>query len=121
MSTDLTDGMTAATVQGEDVTFGVSADGVKVNDANVVAADVMAANGVIHVIDSVILPPSMTAAPAEAEAAPAEEAPAATTEGPTPETMPVTGGETNNLPIFMVLGLLLAVGAGIFVARRRLA
>ncbi|MEX2642326.1 MAG: fasciclin domain-containing protein [Acetobacterales bacterium] len=31
--------------------------GVKVNDANVVTADVAASNGVIHVIDSVILPP----------------------------------------------------------------
>ena len=56
-STDLTDGMTAPTAQGENVTFGVSSAGVKVNDANVVAADVMASNGVIHVIDSVILPP----------------------------------------------------------------
>jgi uncharacterized surface protein with fasciclin (FAS1) repeats len=30
---------------------------VKVNDANVTAADVAASNGVIHVIDKVILPP----------------------------------------------------------------
>jgi uncharacterized surface protein with fasciclin (FAS1) repeats len=33
------------------------ADGVKVNDANVVTADIEASNGVIHVIDKVILPP----------------------------------------------------------------
>merc|ERR1712070_528128 len=33
-------------------------DGVKVNDANVVIADVQSCNGVIHVIDSVILPPT---------------------------------------------------------------
>jgi uncharacterized surface protein with fasciclin (FAS1) repeats len=33
--------------------------GVKVNEANVVATDVMASNGVIHVIDAVIVPPSI--------------------------------------------------------------
>jgi len=57
MSSDLSDGMTATTVNGADVTFSVSAAGVKVNDANVVAADIEASNGVIHVIDAVILPP----------------------------------------------------------------
>lgn len=37
----------------------VSTDGgVMVNDANVVAADILANNGIIHVIDKVILPPS---------------------------------------------------------------
>ena len=55
MSTDLSDGMTATTVQGGDITIDLS-DGVKVNGANVVAADVEASNGVIHVIDAVILP-----------------------------------------------------------------
>ncbi len=55
MSTDLSDGMTAATVQGGEVTIGTEG-GVTVNGANVVAADVAASNGVIHVIDSVLLP-----------------------------------------------------------------
>ncbi len=55
MSTDLSDGMTATTVQGSDITIGTT-DGVTVNDANVVAPDVEASNGVIHVIDAVILP-----------------------------------------------------------------
>ena len=55
MSTDLSDGMTAATVQGGDVTIGTEG-AVTVNTATVVSADVEAANGVIHVIDSVILP-----------------------------------------------------------------
>ncbi|MCG3269171.1 fasciclin domain-containing protein [Yoonia sp. I 8.24] len=57
MSTDLSDGMMAATVNGADVTI-TTTDGVKVNGANVIAADVEASNGVIHVIDAVILPPS---------------------------------------------------------------
>ncbi|MGB7431437.1 MAG: fasciclin domain-containing protein [Ahrensia sp.] len=55
MSTDLTDDMTAATVQGGDVTIDLD-NGVMVNDANVVTADIETSNGVIHVIDKVIMP-----------------------------------------------------------------
>ena len=55
MSTDLSDGMMAATVQGSDVTIGTMG-GVTVSGANVVAADIEASNGVIHVIDMVIQP-----------------------------------------------------------------
>ena len=45
----------AKTVEGQSIRIDV-ADGVKVDDANVIKADIMASNGVIHVIDSVILP-----------------------------------------------------------------
>jgi uncharacterized surface protein with fasciclin (FAS1) repeats len=55
MSTDLSDGMMATTVQGGDLTIDLS-DGVKVNGATVTTADIEASNGVIHVIDTVILP-----------------------------------------------------------------
>lgn len=58
MSTDLSDGMTAETLQGAPVAFSVKDGAVKVNEANVVNADVDASNGVIHVIDAVILPPT---------------------------------------------------------------
>ena len=44
-----------ATVQGGELDVNAK-DGVKVNDATVVAADVEATNGVIHVIDTVLLP-----------------------------------------------------------------
>jgi uncharacterized surface protein with fasciclin (FAS1) repeats len=57
MSTDLSNDMTATTVNGADVTI-MTEGGVMVNGANVVAADIEASNGVIHVIDAVILPPS---------------------------------------------------------------
>ncbi|TCO69651.1 fasciclin domain-containing protein [Rhodovulum euryhalinum] len=57
MSGDLSDGMTAATVEGSEVTIGTEG-GVTVQGANVTAADIEASNGVIHVIDQVILPPS---------------------------------------------------------------
>jgi uncharacterized surface protein with fasciclin (FAS1) repeats len=55
MSTDLSDGMTAETVNGQSVTISL-ADGVQVDGANVTTADIEASNGVIHVIDAVILP-----------------------------------------------------------------
>jgi len=45
-------------VQGEDITI-TTDGGVKVNESNVIATDVMASNGVIHVIDAVMLPPTL--------------------------------------------------------------
>ncbi|MEO0485516.1 MAG: fasciclin domain-containing protein [Pseudomonadota bacterium] len=57
MSTDLSDDMTAATVQGGEIMIDLD-NGVMVNDATVVSADIEASNGVIHVIDQVILPAS---------------------------------------------------------------
>ncbi len=48
----------AKTVEGRTVAISAKDGGVKVNDANVVSTDIMATNGVIHVIDSVILPKS---------------------------------------------------------------
>lgn len=55
-STDLVEGMKAATVNGAEVTITLEG-GAKVNGAVISAADIQATNGVIHVIDSVILPP----------------------------------------------------------------
>ena len=49
--------LNAATVQGGEVMINAT-DGVKVDGANVVTPDVEASNGVIHVIDAVILPKS---------------------------------------------------------------
>ncbi|MBE8968387.1 fasciclin domain-containing protein [Nostocales cyanobacterium LEGE 12452] len=46
---------TAKTVQGSDVKIDAS-NGVKINDATVATADVAADNGVIHVIDTVLIP-----------------------------------------------------------------
>ena len=56
MSTDLTEGMMAKTVQGGEVTITLEG-GAKVNGAPISTADIEASNGVIHVIDQVILPP----------------------------------------------------------------
>jgi uncharacterized surface protein with fasciclin (FAS1) repeats len=50
--------MEAKTVQGQSVKLVVSAAGVSVDNAKVVKTDVMADNGVIHIIDAVMLPKS---------------------------------------------------------------
>lgn len=56
MSTDLSEGMKAKTVQGAEVTITLEG-GPKVNGATISGPDIAASNGVIHVIDAVILPP----------------------------------------------------------------
>jgi len=60
----VTNGLSAKTLQGSPVNFTVSDGKAMINGANIVATDVMASNGVIHVIDSVILPPAGAAGPA---------------------------------------------------------
>ena len=57
MAADVTDGK-VATVEGSDVTLSTK-DGVTVNGAKVIQADIEGSNGVIHVIDEVILPPNV--------------------------------------------------------------
>lgn len=59
MSSNLSNGQKAKTVQGENVMVDISYGNVKISGAKVVTADVAASNGVVHVIDKVILPPSM--------------------------------------------------------------
>ncbi len=61
ISTDLSNGMNVVTVNGEMIQIGISGSSVTITDAggnvsNVILTDVQATNGVIHVLDSVILP-----------------------------------------------------------------
>ena len=65
MAADVVNLDSAETVQGETIDITVQDGNVMVNGANVIITDIEASNGVIHVIDAVILPPSMTAAPEE--------------------------------------------------------
>ena len=69
MAASVMDGMEADTAQGGKVKFTVKDGAVMINDAMIVSTDIEASNGVIHVIDTVIMPPA-----AEAEAMPAEAA-----------------------------------------------
>ena len=55
---DVTDGLVAAAVNGDNLTFTVSNGTVTVNGATVTLADVTASNGVVHVIDAVLMPPT---------------------------------------------------------------
>lgn len=57
MAADVVKLAKARTVNGADVTITVSNGTVMINNATVTAADIVASNGVIHVIDTVLLPP----------------------------------------------------------------
>jgi uncharacterized surface protein with fasciclin (FAS1) repeats len=61
MSTDLSDGQMIETVLGKDITVKITTEGVFINNAKVTVADLEAENGVVHVIDAVLLPPTMPA------------------------------------------------------------
>lgn len=125
LAADVKDGLEATTLQGKPVKFSIKDGKPYINDAQIVTTDIPTSNGVIHVIDSVILPPADAAAPAEAvatEAAPASEAVAAPAADQAPETMPVTGGETSPVLPLAVAGLALAALAGAaFVTNKRAA
>lgn len=58
MAADITDGFEATTVQGETVAFSVDGSAVMINGAKIVQTDIEASNGVIHVIDAVLIPGS---------------------------------------------------------------
>jgi transforming growth factor-beta-induced protein len=100
MAADVTDGLEATTVQGSKVKFTVADGKVMINDATIVTTDIETSNGVIHVIDAVILPPS----------------------GGEPEVLPVTGG---SLPyganLLAVLAILVGLGVTTYFTRRRFA
>ncbi|MFN3704538.1 MAG: fasciclin domain-containing protein, partial [Thermoflexales bacterium] len=59
MAADVVKLTSAKTVEGSEVKITVDGSTVKVDDATVVQTDIEASNGVIHVIDSVILPPKL--------------------------------------------------------------
>ena len=52
------DGKSVGTVEGRNINVAVKSGKVNINDATVIMADVKASNGVVHVIDKVLLPPS---------------------------------------------------------------
>ncbi len=57
-STDLTNNMSAKTLNGAELKVMLDGSSVMINEANVSTADVEASNGVVHIIDKVMLPPS---------------------------------------------------------------
>ncbi len=57
MSTDLKNGQTATTVEGSSIKVTLKDGKAMINNATVTTADIVADNGVVHVIDTVIMPP----------------------------------------------------------------
>jgi transforming growth factor-beta-induced protein len=95
----------APTLNGADVSIAVVDGGVVLNDSvNVVTTDIEACNGVIHVIDAVLLPP-------------ADEAP--TTEAPAPDATLAATGPSTESTVALMGGALLAGGLGILLISRR--
>ena len=95
MAADVVNLTSANTVEGQPISIKVQDGTVMVNNAKVIITDIEASNGVIHVIDAVLIPPA--------------EAPA---------SLPVSGGEipanTINMIAFLALGLLLVtLGSGL--------
>ena len=60
MSTGLSNNMSITTLNGKKATVTISAEGVFINGAKVTVADIEADNGVVHVIDAVLIPPTVT-------------------------------------------------------------
>ncbi len=56
MAADLSDGQELETVNGETLTVSIDGDTVMIGDATVTQADIEASNGVIHAIDTVLMP-----------------------------------------------------------------
>ena len=54
--TDLSDGQFITTLNGADVVVSINDEGIFINNAQVTVADIVAGNGVVHVIDAVLLP-----------------------------------------------------------------
>jgi len=101
MSTDLVNGLETATINGETIAFDLT-DGVKVNNVNVVLADLEAENGVVHVIDYVLVPSNFNYQLVEEGVEEAEE------------MIPATG--VTSIYILSTLSLLSIVG---FILARR--
>lgn len=56
LAADLTDGQKVATLNGQELTVSIKDGVVSINGAKVIAADLAGSNGVIHVVDAVLLP-----------------------------------------------------------------
>jgi len=71
LSTDLKNNEKITTLEKQDVTATIAGKTVKINTATVTTADVLASNGVVHIIDTVLIPPGFLPLSDETESLPA--------------------------------------------------
>ena len=94
-SSAITDGLEQTMVNGDNVTFSTTS-GVMINGANVTLADVVTSNGVIHVIDKVLMPPVDSTDDSESS---------------TDDSESSTDDDSSNL-IWIIIGVILVLGGG---------
>lgn len=99
MAGDLTDGLKAETVNGEELTFDLSGDPM-VNKSKITSTDIEATNGVVHVIDTVLVPSNFKLQTVDMEE----------------ESIAETGVESNAL---LIIGIIVTAGALFYVVTRR--
>ena len=58
LSTEMADGQKSVTSEGSELEISITDSGAKVNDASVISSDILATNGVVHIVDKVIMPPA---------------------------------------------------------------
>ena len=81
LADEIGDGQAALTLQGNELTFSVTGDQLQISDASVITSNIETSNGVLHIIDAVLMPPDLAGAPA----APDEATATSPTEGMTQE------------------------------------
>lgn len=99
MAADLNDGMTATTVNGESVTFNLSGDPM-VNQSMITTTDIEATNGVVHVIDTILVPSNFSLQTVNLEE----------------DTVAKTGIENNTA---ILVSILITVGLLLFVMNQK--
>lgn len=109
------------TVEGSSVTVLVdnTTSTVMINGANLVTPDILASNGIVHVIDEVLVPPALqpASAPTATEPMPSSMGPSPPSSEPMPTTMepsPTAVGPTSAAFSLSLGGLLVSVGALVF-------
>jgi uncharacterized surface protein with fasciclin (FAS1) repeats len=108
----ITDGLELTTVQGEKIVFGLSDAGATVNGEAIIATDVLANNGIVHVIGGVLVPEAATATDEEPpmEETPTDETP---TEEPAMEETPPPMDEGSSASHFFSVACIASIMAGV--------
>lgn len=97
------DGMTANTANGDAIALNVIDGALFINESQVIVADIQTSNGIIHVIDAVLIPPTD-------EATPAEETPSSEPQGTILEVAEAAGSFGTLLAALEASGLDAALG-----------